>query len=129
MALRTVLTFTLKSAAIGVLAAIIVIVMLPNTWQGLRFNSGPVFHEVSPTIQSSAGPYSYAAAVSRAAPAVVNIYTKKLLPGRRTLPFSSTEMQRFLRDPYNQKDQQATKLGSGVIVSPQGHILTSNHVI
>jgi len=129
MALRKVLSFTLKSAAVGILAAIIVIVMLPNTWQGLRFNSGPIFHEVSSSVQSSADPYSYAAAVSRAAPAVVNIYTKKLLPGKRTLPSGPTEMQRFLRDPYNQRDQQATKLGSGVIVSPQGHILTSNHVI
>ena len=130
MALRTVLFFTLKSAAIGALAAIIVIVMLPNTWQGLRFNPSPVFNPVNSSVHSSSAPYSYAAAVSHAAPAVVNIYTKKLLPGKRTLPSGPTEMQRFLRDRYNQpKDQQATTLGSGVIVSQQGHILTSNHVI
>jgi|TARA_B110000977_G_scaffold28389_1_gene36459 serine protease DegS len=131
MSLRTLLAFTLKSAAIGILGAIFIIIMLPSTWQSLTLNTLSGADESrSRAISSSAGPYSYAAAVSRAAPAVVNIYTKKLLPGRRTLPSGSKEMQHFLRHRYNQaKDQQATKLGSGVIVNQQGHILTSNHVI
>ncbi|MDG0996417.1 MAG: trypsin-like peptidase domain-containing protein [Gammaproteobacteria bacterium] len=131
MSLHTLLAFTLKSAAIGILGAIFIIIMLPSTWQSLTLNTLSGADESrSRAISSSAGPYSYAAAVSRAAPAVVNIYTKKLLPGRRTLPSGSKEMKHFLRHRYNQaKDQQATKLGSGVIVNQQGHILTSNHVI
>lgn len=131
MAFRTVLFFILKSAAIGLLAAAIVILISPNNWLNPKLKHSPVFYEASPNPKSVVGPYSYAAAVARAAPAVVNIYTKKLLPGKRTFPSGPADMQRFLDDLYNNqpRDQQATKLGSGVIVSQQGHILTSNHVI
>ena len=131
MAFRTVVFFILKSAAIGLLAAAIVILISPNNWLNPKLKHSPVFYEASPNPKSVVGPYSYAAAVARAAPAVVNIYTKKLLPGKRTFPSGPADMQRFLDDLYNNqpRDQQATKLGSGVIVSQQGHILTSNHVI
>ena len=76
------------------------------------------------------GPISYAAAVTRAVPSVVNIYTRKrvsvpLLP----LP-NDPELQRFFRQfPGLTRPEESTSLGSGVIVRADGHILTNFHVI
>ena len=72
---------------------------------------------------------SFAPAVNRAAPAVVNIFTRKLVK-QRNKPFNNSTLRALLENrkpPSLYKEE--TNLGSGVIVSPQGHILTNNHVI
>lgn len=71
-------------------------------------------------------PGSYRAAASRAMPAVVNILTTKAVRKRHPLsrdPF----FKRFFGDRDEEDDQNS--LGSGVIVSPQGYILTNYHVV
>ncbi|WP_322999041.1 S1C family serine protease [Castellaniella sp.] len=73
---------------------------------------------------------SYAPAVARAAPSVVNVYTRKhvdvpLIP----LP-SDPGLQQLLRSmPGFTQRRNSTSLGSGVIVRADGYILTNNHVI
>lgn len=72
---------------------------------------------------------SYADAVRAAAPAVVNIYANKVVTRRLNPAFLNPAFQRFFGDrlPTERRDEQS--LGSGVIVSANGYVLTNNHVI
>jgi serine protease DegS len=70
--------------------------------------------------------WSYADAVKRAAPAVVNIYTSRTVTER----VAPNGFGAFFGDPspsYRNLTQRS--LGSGVIVDTEGHIATNNHVI
>ncbi len=74
------------------------------------------------------GPASYAAAVQVATPSVVNIYTAKLVTSRRNSLLGDDLLRRMV--PLPSRGQRIERaLGSGVIMSSEGHILTNNHVI
>ena len=68
---------------------------------------------------------TYADAVQRAAPAVVNIYTARVVTER--LAPSLGELFGEYMPRYRQRIERS--LGSGVIVDPEGHIVTNHHVI
>lgn len=76
---------------------------------------------------------SYAPVVKAAAPAVVNIYTRKVVRQRVASPFMDDPFFQFFfggampQAPSRQRLESS--LGSGVIVRPEGIIVTSNHVI
>lgn len=73
-------------------------------------------------------PVSYATAVREATPSVVNIYTAKVVAQRRNPLLDSPYFGRFPQRP-SQRQRIERSLGSGVIMTEQGHILTNNHVI
>lgn len=71
-------------------------------------------------------PASFADAVARSSPAVVNIYTARLITERIRPP----ELDRFFGEEWPAVRQRvAASLGSGVIVDGSGHVVTNNHVI
>jgi serine protease DegQ len=72
---------------------------------------------------------TFADAAKKAMPAVVNIYTSKEMRQRGALA-DDPLLRRFFPDLAERMPRQrATSLGSGVIVSSEGYVLTSNHVI
>ena len=72
---------------------------------------------------------SYSEAATRAMPAVVNIYTTKEVKQPRQ-PFMDDPVFRyFFGEQMESKSQRSTNLGSGVIVSEKGYILTNAHVV
>lgn len=73
---------------------------------------------------------SYRDAVRHAMPSVVNIYTSKDVRVRRHPLLDDPLLRRFFGDRLDGgENQRASSLGSGVIVSEQGYIITNNHVV
>lgn len=75
------------------------------------------------------GPVSYSDAVNSAAPSVVNIYTRKLVQRKTNPMLNNPYFERFFENSPAPRERMQSSLGSGVILSTEGHIITNYHVI
>ena len=106
---RSIFNFLLKSVFLGVAVAALLLVFLPDLRQGKGLAQG-FFN--SPSV--SASRESYFTALSRSAPAVVNIYSVSIENGSGL---------------FRNQSRGRTNLGSGVIMTENGYLLTCHHVV
>jgi serine protease Do len=74
---------------------------------------------------------SLAPTVRKAAPSVVNIYTAKTVRQEPALAFNDPFFRQFFGAPFERipQERRERSLGSGVIVTSDGYLLTNNHVV
>ncbi len=73
---------------------------------------------------------SFAPVVSRSAPAVVNVYSRRVVQTRSYSPFADDPFFRFFDDrAFGGRERIQQSLGSGVILREDGVVVTNNHVV
>jgi len=117
--------FGMFAATLGALAMVAVFHI--TSWGK---DAGPVINVESTPVNREAVPAtSFAPVIKKAAPSVVNIYSTRTVRIRPMDP----AFRRFFSDEMPQDEQPGLHreegLGSGVIISPDGYILTANHVV
>src|SRR5581483_2349631 len=119
------LIFLAGSVVGGLALAFIAVMVRPDLIR--RGSASPVTLVAGPRLTAPApARVTYSAAVKRAAPSVVNVYTARLVT--ELIPQSALgELFGGFLPRYRQRVERS--LGSGVIVDDAGHIVTNHHVI
>ncbi|MDM8351179.1 Do family serine endopeptidase AlgW [Pseudomonas sp. sp1636] len=112
---------------VGVLSALLIMKYYPQ-WVGLptqdvQLRQAPAYGS------QQEGPVSYADAVSTASPAVVNLYTAKFINKPTHPMFEDEQFRKFFGGNLPKQRRMESSLGSAVIMSPEGYLLTNNHVV
>ena len=139
MAIRKSLLFIVQTVMTGLAAAFLYVLLVQpdllknddrvvEVTESTTTSDSPLPDSTTPGRAS--GPVSYADAVDLAAPAVVNIHTAKIITRRVHPLLDDPVFQQFFGNRFSQTRKEVqTSLGSGVLISRQGYLLTNNHVI
>lgn len=119
---------------LGPLMGLMIVLLIPELRYSLikQLNNLPFANVLDGTViyGDSERPLSYANAVEQAAPAVVNIFSRKTVTDKSHPLVNDPIFRRFFNSADQlQQQRMLSALGTGVIVNNNGHILTNNHVI
>jgi len=121
---RVLVSFLLRAVVVGLAAAFLVVWWKPS-FLGVSAAKAQRAESAAPP-RAPVIMQSFADSVARAAPAVVNIYTARVVTERR----QAAPLDQLFGDYWPSYRQRVERsLGSGVIVDAKGTIVTNQHVI
>jgi len=132
MAMRKMIVFVTEATLAGMAFAFVLLLLFrPDTFEHhATIQVAESTPRPSAVPRSGGGnPASYADAVTVATPAVVNIYTTKLITQHPSPMFNDPLFRHFFGGDSVPRQRLESSLGSGVIISSEGYVLTNNHVI
>ena len=115
-----------QTATVGLAVLLVMSALEPElvSWRGTPVT----FKEAAPPSRAQLTA-SYSDAARKAMPAVVNIFTSKEVRAPRSPFMDDPLFRRFFGNRLDAQPQRVSSLGSGVIVSAAGYILTNHHVV
>ena len=128
MVRRLWLTFA-QAVTVAVAALFVVTTFKPEWLPAPNTTVIAVQDSAAPTTPSAQTRGSYAGAAQIALPSVVHIFTSKEVAAQRSPFLDDPIFRHFFGDRLGRRQQRTSGLGSGVIASADGYILTNNHVI
>ncbi|MBC8006828.1 MAG: Do family serine endopeptidase [Prolixibacteraceae bacterium] len=119
-----------QAVTISLAALFVVVTLRPDlvSWTG---NNGGIVtvREAADGPRERPNVVSLSPAAKKAMPSVVNIFTSKDVKVPRHPFMDDPLFRRFFGDQLDGDTQHSSSLGSGVIVGPEGYILTNHHVV
>ena len=129
---RKLVRFFIVYTIIGLIGSFIIVSLFPGILDQNSSSSNIEIKQIKrselPPVAST-GQVSYADAVEAATPAVVNIHTTKVITQKINPFFDDPRFRQFFGDMFAPRQRVENSLGSGVIISSSGYILTNHHVI
>ena len=127
------IAFLFQFTTIGLALAFVIVYLYPNllgqSKNQLQLQENTSAHPRN-ELNNSIGVVSYANAVQKSAPAVVNIYATQVIEAHQSALLDDPFFRHFFGGTEGQRPQRSeSSLGSGVIMDKHGYVLTNNHVI
>jgi serine protease DegQ len=119
-----------QATTIGLAALFIINTLKPGLLPNAARNGVVTLYENLPSNSNTISTASFSTAAQKVMPAVVNIFTTNEIKNPNNAFMDDPRFRFFFGDQFEENaPQQASSLGSGVLVSHDGYILTNHHVV
>ncbi|RFC34900.1 MAG: serine protease DegQ [Candidatus Nitrotoga sp. SPKER] len=118
-----------QATTVGLAILFIINTLKPGLLSSATHNGIVTLHENVSTSTSQISTAGFSAAAHKVMPTVVNIFTSTEIKKPRHPLMDDPRFHFFFGEEFDNSPQRGSNLGSGVIISHDGYILTNHHVV